>query len=64
MGFEYVNKKGQKYYLHSKIVVLRNTGKEQKIYFFSKNPEGSVELPEGYKVVENPRTGLPFLKKI
>lgn len=35
----------------------------QTIYYFSKDPKGSIDLPAGYKVVENPKTGLPFLKK-
>ncbi len=59
MPYVYVNKKGQKYYLHSRIGAAG-----QKIYFFSRNPEGAEEsLPPGYRVVENPRTGLPMLTK-
>ena len=41
-------------------------GKVQTIYFFSaRKPKSGkpCDLPKGYKVVENPRTGLPFLKK-
>ncbi len=53
MGYEHENSKGKKYYLH-------NRG---KLYFFSKKEEGSIELPEGYDVIENPKTGLPMLKK-
>jgi hypothetical protein len=53
MGFEKINSKGQKYYLHSK----------GKLMFFSKIPEGSIDLPEGMDVVENTRTGLPMVKK-
>lgn len=63
MAFEYKNKKGQTYYLHSKDVRLKSTGKTQRIYFFSKSKAGAISMPEGYKVVENPRTGLPFLRK-
>ncbi|MBI4167487.1 MAG: hypothetical protein HY515_00880 [Candidatus Aenigmarchaeota archaeon] len=54
MAFEKVNSKGVKYHLHSR----------GKLYFFSKKPEGSVDLPAGnWDVVENERTGLPMLKK-
>ncbi len=53
MVFEKINSKGQKYYLHSK----------GKLYFFSKSPEGSIDLPAGMDVLENPRTGLPMVKK-
>ena len=34
------------------------------IYFFSKDPSGSInDIPKGYEVYEEPKTGLPFLKK-
>jgi hypothetical protein len=53
MAYEYTNSKGVKYYLHQR----------GKLLFFSKNPEGAVDLPPGLKVEENPRTGLPMVKK-
>ncbi len=53
MGYEHENSKGQKYYLHQR----------EKLFFFSKKAEGSTDLPEGYNVVENLRTGLPMLKR-
>lgn len=53
MAYEYTNKRGQKYYLHSK----------GKLFFFSKKKEESIDLPSVYKIVENPRTGLPMVKK-
>ena len=52
MGFTFTNKKGQMYYLHRK----------DKLYYFSKEPSNE-ELPEGYIVVENVKTGLPIIKK-
>jgi hypothetical protein len=61
--FEYKNKKGQMYYLHTKDVKLKSTGRIQKIFFFSKDHHGGINMLPGYRVVENPRTGLPFLKK-
>ncbi len=34
------------------------------LYFFSKDPRGAINaLPKGFTVVENPKTGLPFLKR-
>lgn len=65
MAFSHNNKKGTTYYLHKRDVKLRGSGKTQTIFFFAKDQrEGSIdELPQGYKVVENERTGLPILKK-
>ena len=54
MGYEHTNSRGQKYHLHQK----------GKLFFFSKKPEGSIGLPPGMKVIENPKTGLPMLKRI
>ncbi len=58
MGFEKINKHGQKYYLHGKEGVHGNM-----LYFFSKEEEGSIDLPTGFEVIENEHTGLPMLKK-
>ncbi|HLC79167.1 MAG TPA: hypothetical protein VJG83_01935 [archaeon] len=59
MGYEHVNTKGIKYYLHSKL-----GGKNKMpIYFFSKDPAEGIEMPEGFIVVESPLTKLPILKK-
>ena len=65
MAFEYTNKKGQKYFLHSRTVTLRGSGKSQTIYFFARAEGKGVmgNLPEGYAVQEVERTGLPVLKK-
>jgi len=64
MAYETKNSKGQTYYLHSKDVTLRG-GRPQTIYYFAKEVKtGSLdEIPEGYTVMENKRTGLPMLKK-
>ncbi len=63
MAYSHVNSKGVKYYLNTKKVVLRG-GKEQPIYYFSKDerPEGT-DLPDGYAVNENPRNGFLTIKK-
>jgi len=49
----FINSKGKKYFLH----------KKGKLYFFSQKEENAIEIPEGFKVIENIRTGLPMLKK-
>jgi hypothetical protein len=65
MAFQHKNKKGQTYYLHGKQVELQNK-RLQQIYYFSRQqkPGETVDaIPAGYKIEENDRTGLPFLKK-
>lgn len=64
MAYSHVNSKGQTYYLHSREVTLKG-GRQQRIYFFAKEvKDGAIdEMPEGFIVSENTRTGLPILKK-
>lgn len=64
MAFTYTNKKGVKYILHFKDVTLRG-GRKQRIYFFARDErEDSLDkVPDGYKVMETERTGMPVLKK-
>lgn len=65
MAYEHVNKKGQTYYLHGKEVTLQN-GRKQQIFYFARQPKDGQSLnavPAGYRIEENERTGLPFLKK-
>ena len=63
MAYSHTNSKGSTYYLHSKDVTLRG-GRNQTIYYFSREEgSNSCYLPSGKKVIENERTGLPFLKK-
>jgi hypothetical protein len=64
MPYRYENRKGQAYYLHGKEVTLQN-GRKQQIFYFAREAkpgEALDALPPGRAVVENPRTGLPFLK--
>jgi len=63
-AFSYTNSKGQKYYLHTREVTLKN-GRVQRIYFFARDiRDGSLDaVPEAYQVVETKRTGMPVLKK-
>lgn len=65
MAFQHKNKKGQTYYLHGKQVTLQN-GRQQQIYYFAREEkmgESLDAIPSGYRIEENERTGLPFLKK-
>lgn len=64
MAYQHTNSRGAVYHLHSKEVKLRS-GHTQRIYYFAREvgPNAISELPAGFVVVENPRTGLPTLKK-
>jgi hypothetical protein len=53
------------YTLHAREIELKG-GHKQVIYFFSqRNPKSGapVEMPVGYALAVNKRTGLPYLKK-
>ncbi|MFZ4847551.1 MAG: hypothetical protein ACOYL7_00270 [Caldilinea sp.] len=62
-AYSYTHSKGNTYYLHQRVTVLKN-GKEQTIYFFAKEVKEGVlgEVPVSYTVSES-RNGLPVLKK-
>ncbi|OGB74698.1 hypothetical protein A2810_00285 [candidate division Kazan bacterium RIFCSPHIGHO2_01_FULL_49_10] len=64
MAYSHRNSKGNTYFLHSKNVSLKG-GRKQMIYYFAKVASvGACDaVPEGYKVIESARTGLPILKK-
>jgi hypothetical protein len=63
MGYKHTNSRGVTYYLNSKKVTLRG-GKEQTIYYFSKDerPEAS-DLPTDMVVNENARNGFLTVKR-
>ena len=63
MAYKHENSRGVTYYLNSKLVTLRG-GKEQRIYYFSKDqrPEG-CDLPDGFSVNENERNGFLTIKR-
>ncbi len=65
MAYSVKSKKtGEAYFLHSKEVTLRG-GRKQMIFFFARAQREGVldDLPAGYEVMENSRTGLPMLRK-
>jgi len=55
--YSYAAKDGQQYFLHEK-----GGRGGTKLYYFSKNPEGAISLPEGYEAMESTH-GLPLLRK-
>ncbi len=58
------NKSGKEYYLHLREQKRKDGGITKLYYFAGEVRDDAVDaLPEGYKVVENERTGLPFLKR-
>lgn len=65
MAYSVKSKKSSKtYYLHTKEVELA-AGRKQRIYYFAGAAADNAidELPAGYEVMENERTGLPMLRK-
>ena len=65
MAFSVVSKKsGKTYYLHLK-AQKRPDGGTTNLYFFGGEVKAGAldKLPDGYKVIENERTGLPMLNK-
>jgi hypothetical protein len=65
VAYAHKNSKGQTYYLHSKTVTLKG-GRDQVIYYFARAEDSQFSLdavPADRMVSENPRTGLPLLKK-
>ena len=64
IAYTFKNSKGKTYYLHTKDVTLKG-GRNQTIYYFAKDQRSNAcDLPAGKKVVENERTGLPFVKSV
>ncbi|HEX8762748.1 MAG TPA: hypothetical protein VF733_03220 [Candidatus Saccharimonadales bacterium] len=64
MGYKHTNSKGITYYLNSKMVTLRG-GKQQMIYYFSKDErkDTATDLPAGFEVNENVRNGFLTVKR-
>lgn len=63
--YSHKNSKGVTYYLNSKMVTLRG-GKQQRIYYFSKDAGRleAVSLPADYEVKENTHNGFLTIKKV
>ena len=65
MAYSTTNRRHETYFLHARDIELRNHH-SQRIYFFAKSEKsGAIDaVPDGYEIVENPRTGLPVLRKV
>ncbi len=65
MSYSVISKKsGKTYYLHLKAQERKGGGVTNLYYFGGEKKEGAIkDLPAGYTVIENERTGLPMLKK-
>lgn len=66
MAFSTKSKKsGKTYFLHSRQQKL-NGGHQVTLFYFAGQAgvDAIDQLPPGYELSENPRTGLPLLKKI
>ncbi|MFH1545464.1 MAG: hypothetical protein ABIE23_05285 [archaeon] len=53
MAYSHKNSREVTYYLHQK----------GRLYYFSKDPSGGIDLPDKFMVVESEKTGLPMVKK-
>jgi hypothetical protein len=53
MAYSQKNSKGDTFWLHSK----------GKLYFFSRIPEGAIDLPMEMETFENARTCLPMVRR-
>jgi hypothetical protein len=53
VAYSHKNSKGDTFWLHSK----------GKLFFFSRKPEESIDLPSHLEVFENQRTMLPMVRK-
>ena len=65
MAYTVTSKKsGKTYFLHERKQELKG-GQQVTLYYFGAEPkEGAIdELPSGYEVSDNSKTGLPLLKK-
>ena len=58
--FSVINPKtGKMYYLHPQLTYNKST----TFYYFSKSPEGAIDLPPQFEIRFNSKTGLPVVKK-
>ncbi len=64
MAFSTTNARRETYFLHAREIELRHQ-QPQRVYFFAKSerPGAIDQVPLGYEVVEQARTGLPVLHR-
>lgn len=57
-------KSGKTYYLHERHQKRKDGGLTALYYFAGTVKDGAIDdVPDGFEVIENQRTGLPFLKR-
>lgn len=62
MPYTFRNSKGDLYFLHRTTAGRNNDG--ELLYFAKSQNQNTIdELPDGYRVVESDRTGMPVVKK-
>ena len=63
MAYSFTNSKGKTFFLHGKLITLKN-GLQRMIFFFRGTVKGgSLDIcPDGYEPMET-QTGLPVLRK-
>lgn len=63
MAYQHTNSQGRVFTLHRTVARVR--GSDRTLHYFSlkAGPDAIDAVPEGYVVVESPRTGLPLLKR-
>lgn len=64
-AYTYTNARGMPFFLHAKDVVFPN-GRTHRQYSFAAHPKPGQTLdalPAGHRVVEDPRTGRPYLRR-
>ena len=65
MAYSVVSKKsGKTYYLHKSFMPRKDGGQTSLYYFAGTAKESAIDsVSDGFQVIENERTGLPFLKR-
>ena len=63
MSYTYTNSRGVKYYLNGSESTLRGGHKHMSYYFSKEQRPTACDLPSDREPVENPRNGVPFLRK-
>ena len=62
MVYKYTNSKGKDWYLHT----VKST-RGYNLYYFSgiekARPDRQIDLPPEFEVIENPRSGLPVVRR-
>lgn len=66
-GYSHLNSKGNRYYLYTKEVPLKDSAETRAIYFFAKSPDNKkgtalMEVPSD-RIVSETKNGLLVLKK-